>query len=44
VILREPNAPETWLATPTEEALKLQRPLPDWSLKIAGNIPGRGRN
>jgi putative SOS response-associated peptidase YedK len=34
VILREPNAPETWLAAPTEEAPKLQRPLPDWSLKI----------
>jgi len=31
-ILRTEN--ETWLTTPADEALKLQRPLPDQSLKI----------
>jgi putative SOS response-associated peptidase YedK len=34
VILTEPEEIETWLTAPVEEALKLQRPLPDGSLKI----------
>jgi putative SOS response-associated peptidase YedK len=34
VILTTPEEIETWLTAPTEEALKLQRPLPDGSLKI----------
>ena len=33
-ILRTENENETWLTTPADEALKLQRPLPDQSLKI----------
>ena len=34
VILTKPEEIETWMTAPTEEALKLQRPLPDGSLKI----------
>jgi putative SOS response-associated peptidase YedK len=34
VILTTPEEVETWMTGPTEEALKLQRPLPDGSLKI----------
>jgi putative SOS response-associated peptidase YedK len=34
VILTEPDEIETWLTAPAEEALKLQRPLPDNTLKI----------
>lgn len=34
VILTTPNEIETWLTAPTVEALKLQRPLPDGTLKI----------
>ena len=34
VILRTPEEVEHWLAAPTPEALKLQRPLPDGALKI----------
>lgn len=34
VILTTPEEIETWLMAPTEEAMKLQRPLPDGSLKI----------
>ena len=34
VILTTPEEIETWMTAPTEEALKLQRPLPDGSLKI----------
>ena len=34
VILTTPDEIETWMTAPTEEALKLQRPLPDGSLKI----------
>ena len=34
VILTTPEEVETWMTAPTEEALKLQRPLPDGSLKI----------
>src|SRR3954466_13706646 len=33
VILRSEAEIETWMTAPPEEALKLQRPLPDWSLK-----------
>ena len=34
VILTTPDEIETWMTAPTDEALKLQRPLPDGSLKI----------
>jgi hypothetical protein len=34
VILTTPDEVETWMAAPAEEALKLQRPLPDGALKI----------
>ena len=34
VILTTPEEIETWMSAPTEEAIKLQRPLPDGSLKI----------
>ena len=34
VILTMPAEIETWMTAPTDEALKLQRPLPDGSLKI----------
>ncbi|ESQ92512.1 SOS response-associated peptidase family protein [Asticcacaulis benevestitus] len=34
VFLRTVEDVETWLTAPTEEALKLQRPLPDGTLKI----------
>jgi len=34
VILTKPGEIETWLTAPAEEALKLQRPLPDGALKI----------
>jgi putative SOS response-associated peptidase YedK len=34
VILRTDDEIETWMTAPPEEALKLQRPLPDWSLKV----------
>ncbi|MDI7776606.1 SOS response-associated peptidase [Asticcacaulis sp. EMRT-3] len=34
VFLRNAEEVETWLTAPTEEALKLQRPLPDAALKI----------
>lgn len=34
VFLRTVEEVETWLTAPTEEALKLQRPLPDGTLKI----------
>jgi putative SOS response-associated peptidase YedK len=36
VILTTRDEIETWLTAPKEEALKLQRPLPDGSLKIVG--------
>jgi putative SOS response-associated peptidase YedK len=36
VILTTHDQIETWLSAPTPEALKLQRPLPDGSLKIVG--------
>jgi putative SOS response-associated peptidase YedK len=34
VILTDPDEIETWMTAPPEEALKLQRPLPDGSLKV----------
>jgi putative SOS response-associated peptidase YedK len=34
VILTSPEEYEVWLTAPTEEALKLQRPLPDEMLEI----------
>lgn len=34
VILTTPDEVETWMTAPAEEALKLQRPLPDGALKI----------
>jgi putative SOS response-associated peptidase YedK len=36
VILTTPDEIETWMTAPAEEALKLQRPLPDGTLKIVG--------
>ena len=40
VILRTPAEIETWMTAPAEEALKLQRPLPDGAL----NIVARGES
>ena len=34
VILMTPSEVETWMTAPPDEALKLQRPLPDRTLKI----------
>jgi putative SOS response-associated peptidase YedK len=34
VILTTPEEVETWMTAPTDEALKLQRPIPDGALKI----------
>ena len=34
VILRTQDEVETWMTAPSDEALKLQRPLPDGSLRI----------
>ena len=34
VILTTPEEVETWMTAPAEEALKLQRPLPDGALRI----------
>ena len=34
VILTTPDEVETWMTAPPDEALRLQRPLPDGSLKI----------
>jgi hypothetical protein len=34
VILTKPEEIEVWMTGPTEEALKLQRPLPDNTLSI----------
>ena len=34
VILTTPDAVETWMTGSSDEALKLQRPLPDGTLKI----------
>jgi putative SOS response-associated peptidase YedK len=34
VILTKPDEIETWMTAPTDEALNLQRPLPNGSLQI----------
>jgi putative SOS response-associated peptidase YedK len=34
VILTKPDEVETWMTAPPDEARKLQRPLPDASLRI----------
>ena len=34
VILKTPDEVETWMTAAPDEALKLQRPLPDGSLRI----------
>jgi putative SOS response-associated peptidase YedK len=34
VILTTPDEVETWMTAPPDEALRLQRPLPDGSLRI----------
>ena len=34
VILNTPEEIETWMTAPAEEALGLQRPLPDGTLRI----------
>jgi putative SOS response-associated peptidase YedK len=34
VILTTPSDVETWMTAPPDEALKLQRPLPDGTLRI----------
>ena len=34
VILTTPDEVGTWMSAPPDEALKLQRPLPDGSLRI----------
>jgi putative SOS response-associated peptidase YedK len=34
VILRAPDELERWMTAPPDDALKLQRPLPDGSLRI----------
>lgn len=44
VLLTTPEACERWLAAPVEEALRLQRPLPDGQLRIvaSGNPSDEG--
>jgi putative SOS response-associated peptidase YedK len=39
VLLLDEAARETWLNAPVEEALKLQRPAPDGTLKIVAVRP-----
>jgi len=34
VVLTTPEEVETWMTAPPDEALKLQRPLPDGTLRI----------
>jgi putative SOS response-associated peptidase YedK len=37
VIFMTPDEVETWMTVPPDEALKLQRPLPDGSLRIVAH-------
>jgi putative SOS response-associated peptidase YedK len=37
VILTSPDEVETWMTAPADEALKLQRPLPDEALRIVAH-------
>jgi putative SOS response-associated peptidase YedK len=37
VILRDAEEIETWLTAPTKDVMRLQRPLPDGSLKIVAS-------
>jgi putative SOS response-associated peptidase YedK len=39
VILTTPTEIETWMTAPAEDALKLQRPLPDCALDIVARRP-----
>lgn len=38
VILTTPDEVETWVTATSDEALKLQRPLPDGSLRIVARV------
>ena len=42
VILTTPGEVETWLTAPMDEALALQRPLPDAMLRILGRADRPG--
>jgi putative SOS response-associated peptidase YedK len=39
VILRTPEEVERWMTAPTDEALDLQRPLPDGALTVVATGP-----
>ncbi|MDE5462201.1 hypothetical protein GWG67_16250 [Bradyrhizobium sp. CSS354] len=41
VILTTPDEVETWMTVTADEALKLQRPLPDGAMRIVGRGQGR---
>jgi hypothetical protein len=44
MILTTPAEIEAWMTAPAEEALKLQRPLPDGALEIVAGASGRSRH